>query len=140
MESYGADATDEDTADTTVTFALEGAPDDTFELSDGGELTVDSDFRANFEGKNPTYSLVVIARSGATTDDDSREMFTRLGVTVKVVDQEDDGTVEISALEPQVDRAVVATLKERDKGVTGVVWQWFRAALRTLQPKCSQLW
>ena len=53
-------------------------------------------------------------------------MFTRLGVTVKVVDQEDMGTVDISVLEPQVGRAVVATLKEDDKDVSGVVWQWFR--------------
>ena len=53
-------------------------------------------------------------------------MFTRLGVTVKVVDQEDTGTVDISVLEPQVGRAVVATLKEDDKDVSGVVWQWFR--------------
>ena len=90
-----------------------------------GVLTTVADFRANFEG-TPSYSLVVIARSGAAADDDSREMFTRLGVTVKVVDQEDDGTVEISALEPQVGSAVIATLKEEDKDVAGVVWQWFR--------------
>ena len=124
VDSYGTDADDEDSEDdNTVTFALEGAPAETFEISAGGVLSVDTDFRANFEG-TPEYSLVVIAQSGA--EDDGRDMYTRLGVTVKVVDQEDDGTVEISALEPQVGSAVIATLKEEDKDITGVVWQWFR--------------
>ena len=117
--------TNDSVEDTCSPIALEGAPANTFDFDTANGVADHriGAFTANFEG-TPSYSLVVIAQSGA--EDDGRDMYTRLGVTVKVVDGEDDGTVEISALEPQVGSAVVATLKEEDKDVTGVVWQWFR--------------
>ena len=73
----------------------------TYTLDDDGAVN------ANHEGK-PSYSLVVIASDG----EGDRVRYTRLGVTVMVVDGEDVGTVDISAPEPQVGRAVVATLNE----------------------------
>ena len=125
-------ATDPDADDTTTEYTLEGAGSDgdSFTLDDSTgaltwSLTDDDDavVNANFEGKS-SYSLVVIASDG----DDDRVMHTRLGVTVTVVDNEDAGTVDISAPEPQVGSAVIATLNEPDSGVTGLTWQWFRSA------------
>ena len=128
-------AEDPDTDDTGTAYALEGAgsDDDAFTIGDtSGALTWsltdddDNPVNANFEGK-PSYSLVVIASDG----EGDRIRHTRLGVTVKVVDGEDPGTVELSAPEPQVGKAVIATLNEPDGGVTDLVWQWIRGGSET---------
>ena len=86
--------------------------------------TGDSAFSADYED-TPSYSLTLVA---STTPDD-RVKYARLNVTVKVVNTEDIGTVEINAREPQVGRPVVATLDDKDGGVTGVSWKWYRGGV-----------
>ena len=131
LETYGGDETiDPDSVDTTVTFKLEGAGDDeeSFDL-ENGVLTADTALRANFEDQS-SYSLVVIASAGEA----ARAMHTRLGVTVKVLDREDGGSVDLSAREPQVGRPVHATLSDPDGGVNRVSWTWYRGGTLTLDP------
>ena len=95
---------------------------------------------ADFEDKD-SYSITIVATSGGTentTDnppvpdrtvsDVDRTRYATLAVTIKVVDQEDDGKVTISAEEPQEGKSVLATLSDEDGGVTGVSWQWSRIA------------
>ena len=112
-------ATDEDGAlDGTVTFTLEGADKDDFTLTGAALTTRQADttatppvvgLKANFEEKSE-YSITIVAQStdADTTDDDARgTKYTRLDVTVKVVDREDAGKITLSALQSQVNIPVV---------------------------------
>ena len=98
-------------------------------------LTLATDFSgADFEGK-PSYSLTIVASGSGADDDDRGTMYARLPVTVMVVNAEDRGTVELNAREPQVGRPVLATLDDKDGGVTGVSWKWYRGGTaRYLMP------
>ena len=91
---------------------------------------------ADFEDKN-SYSITIVATSGgaqtATPDryrcsGCGRTRYATLGVTIKVVDQEDAGVVTIDMAEPQEGKSVLATLTDEDGGVTGLTWQWSRIA------------
>ena len=135
------EATDEDgtTLDSAVTYSLEGDDKDSFDIGEtSGALTTlqaapgatppTEGLKANFEDKS-SYSITIVAQStdAETTDDDDRgTKYTRLDVTVKVVDREDTGTVKLSALQSQVDIPVVATHSDDDGGVTDRRWQWYR--------------
>ena len=133
-------ATDPDTSglDSAVTFTLEGADKDSFDLTGAGVLTTEQadasatppvvGLKANFEDKSE-YSITIVAQStdADTTDDDARgTKYTRLDVTVKVVDREDAGDIKLSARQSQVNIPVVATHSDEDGGVTDRAWQWYR--------------
>ena len=113
---------------TGIRYTLEGADDDedSFSLDDeSGALT--SDATHDFEDQS-SYSLVIVATSGGTDAGarEDRTRITKLSVTVMVVDQNDVGEVTLSAREPQIGRAVLATLSDDDGGETAVTWKWFR--------------
>ena len=118
-------ATDEDTADDEIEFTLEGDKKG-FTLDDStGAIGLAEGFAADFED-TPSYSLTIVAAGSDENDDDRGTMYARLAVTVKVVNAEDRGTVELNAREPQVGRPVVATLEDKDGGVNSVSWKWYR--------------
>ena len=136
--SYVATDPDGTTLDDAPTFTLEGDDKDSFAITSGGELTTlqaddtttpDTEgLKANFEDKS-SYSITIVAQStdaAPTTDPDRGTKYTRLDVTVKVVDREDAGTVKLSALQSQVAIPVVATHSDEDGGVTDRRWQWYR--------------
>ena len=123
-------AEDEDSEETSVTYTLDGADKDLFELSTSGNLTFPDDIVtgdpsddnvANYEKKS-SYSITIVVTSGSTDD---RTLRTRLDVTVNVVDAEDTGTVTLSQLEPQEGQTVIATLSDPDGGVRVSKWEWF---------------
>ena len=139
--TYAATDDDNTVTDNTdaVTYRLEGADKDSFSLTPAGGLTTlqaaDSDdgLKANFEDKSE-YSITIVAVSadGDTNDDDARgTTYSRLDVTVKVVDREDTGTIKLSALQSQVNIPVVATHSDEDGGVTDRRWQWYRGGTTT---------
>ena len=125
-------AADPDADETTVTYDLEGADEAKFNISTSGALAVctealcgtgnahDPDFE-----EQSSYSITVVATSG--TGD--RTLRTKLDVTIKVTDAEDTGSVTLSQIGPQVDRAVVATLSDKDGGETLSTWQWATSPL-----------
>ena len=134
------DATDDDTSRTVgdeldvdggIRYTLEGADDDEDSFSiDSDDGTLTSTATHDFEDQS-SYSLVIVATSGGTGTSDpidrgDRERIGKMDVTVMVVDGEDEGEVEFSAREPQVGRAVIATLSDDDGGETAVTWQWYR--------------
>ena len=137
-------ATDDDTSRTAGTalddaddirYSLEGADDDedSFVIDPTtGALTTATDLEADFEDQS-SYSLVIVATSGGTdaANRGDRERIGKMDVTVMVVDGEDGGTVDLSAREPQVGRAVIATLSDKDGGETAVTWQWYRGGAAT---------
>ncbi len=128
-------ATDEDDLDDTVEYSLEGADKDSFGITeDGGVLTTlqpvtganaADGLKANFEDKS-SYSITIVAAGSDADDDDRGTKYTRLVVTVKVVDREDAGEVKLSALQSQVNIPVVATHTDEDGGVTDRKWHWYR--------------
>ena len=132
-------ATDPDVTaglDSAPTFTLEGDDKDDFNLTTAGTLTTRETagtpevpgLNADFEDKN-SYSITIVAQStdaAPTTDPDRGTKYTRLDVTVMVVDREDTGKVTLSALQSQVDIVVVATHSDEDGGVTDRLWQWYR--------------
>ena len=72
---------------------------------------------ADYE-KRDSYSITIVAESGLGNG----LRTSRLNVTVKVTNEEDDGTVELSQREPQIGRAVIATVNDPDGGVTITEW------------------
>ena len=132
--TYGA--TDEDDDDDTVAYTLEGDDKDSFAINGtNGELTTlqaapgatppTEGLKANFEDKS-SYSITIVASGADAGDADRGTKYTRMDVTVEVVDREDTGKVELSARQSQVNIAVVATHSDEDGGVTDRKWQWYR--------------
>ena len=80
---------------------------------------------ADFED-TPSYSITIIAASTRGNAPDEVKMYAALAVTVKVVDQNDVGTVSFTQREPQVGKSLAAVLEDDDAGVTNVEWQWYR--------------
>ena len=109
----------------TPTLDLSGADASLFDLSAGGELTFNSP--PNYEApgdadKDNTYELTVGARDAdgnRGTED----------IEVKVTNEDEDGTVTLSAVQPRVGVAVTASLTDIDGAVSGVTWQWYDGAI-----------
>ena len=104
----------------TVTLDLSGADASLFSLSQGGVLTFNNppnyEKPGDADGDN-TYEVTVGARDGdgirGTRD-----------IEVKVTNDDEDGTVTLSAVQPRVGVAVTARLTDIDGPVSGVTWQW----------------
>ena len=80
----------------------------------------------NFEspgdvGGNNVYNVTVIAT------DNSANMAEK-DVTVSVKNMQEHGSIQLSALQPQDGTPLRAMLSDKDGGVTGVVWQWYRSS------------
>ena len=125
-------ATDDDTADSTLTYAVTGADASKFYIANsGGTLAFCSDGNAgtrsddgctkahtpNYEGQS-SYSISV------TASDDEKAVG-KVDVTVSVTNANDAGTVKLSMREPQVDRPVTASLSDPDGTITDLAWQWY---------------
>ena len=63
------------------------------------------------------YEVTVVARDPAGNSDE-------LNVLVKVTNEAEMGTIELSSLAPKVGVALMATLDDPDGHVTGLMWQW----------------
>ena len=123
-------ATDDDTADAanTITYGVEGADAGKFSIAratNGSTVTlsVKSDHKPNYEKQN-SYAITVTA----TDDGDAKAT---LDVTVKVINQEDAGSVSLTAREPQVNLPVEASFEDEDGGAKDVKWQWYWDTART---------
>ena len=52
-------------------------------------------------------------------------------VSITVRNVEEDGSIKLSQLTPQVGRAITARLSDPDGGITGAEWQWYRGVTDT---------
>ena len=118
------DDNDEEDDNTTLTWSLSGADSDKFSISNDtdtlGQLTFKGSL--NFEdptdsGRNNVYNVTVVV-TDSDDDTDSQE------VTVEVINQEEDGVVTLSNLQPEDGVQIRATLTDPDGGITGLTWQW----------------
>ena len=127
-------------AEAVVSYELEGADAKYFTIDNVstsgtfGQLSIDTDqdndgtddYEPNYE-KQSSYSITIVATSGV----DARRLAGRLDVTIKVVNAEDSGSVELSQIEPQTGQPVTATLTDEDGSVNVSTWQWEYVALQS---------
>ena len=102
---------------------------------DAGDFSIDGGVLAfkkspNYEaatggGSEPTdasntYSVTVVA-TDATRRDSMKE------VTVNVTNEDEPGTVKLTALQPRAGVALMASVSDPDGNETGHVWQWAKS-------------
>ena len=108
--------------DTTYTYSVTGADSDVLTFNGGDTLGFRAGHEPDYE-KQSSYSITITARSG----EGARRLSTTLDVTIEVVDGEDAGEVALSQREPQIGRAVHATVSDPDGGVRVSRWTWERS-------------
>ena len=120
---------DEDTDDDADITAPDVADFGKFKVSDGVlSFKSSPNYEVADEGgaagdDNNEYKVVVRASDGGVT-------YAYHKVTVMVTNVEEDGTVTLSALQPQVEVVLTATHSDPDGGgiTTGSTWKWERSA------------
>ena len=125
-------ATDEDDADdaaTGLSWMLRGADASKFEITDTGATRVLSFMDApDFEspedsGRNNVYDVTIRVT-------DSEGNTAEQAVTVKVTNMEEDGTVDLSTLQPRVGFPVTASLMDPDNvNAESLSWQWYKGTV-----------
>ena len=116
-------ATDPDDG-ATLTYTL-GGDDAAFGIDpSSGQLQTSA--ALDFEAKG-SYTVTVSVRDSKADDGtgDSAPDDT-ITVTVTITNVDEEGTVTLSSVQPQVGTALTATLEDPDGDVTGDTWQWAR--------------
>ena len=108
------------------------------DAADDGHFKISMDGVLSFKS-SPNYE--VADGQGAADDDNEYKVVVRASdggetyayhkVTVMVTNEEEPGTVMLSALQPQVGKALTATHSDPDGGVTGRTWKWERSRSRS---------
>ena len=138
-ESMGSPltATDPDDGDTlTYTLGVDDAA--SFDIDEStGQLQTKADL--DYE-TTPSYTVTVSVRdskdTGGSGDSDADDTIT---VTVTINNVDEDGTVTLSSVEPQVGASLTATLEDPDGDVTGEMWQWARASLPVVNSEWTDI-
>ena len=112
-------ATDPEGAD-IVWSLLEGDDSALFMINNNGVLTFVNS--PDYEAQDDNMHAVTIQASDGGEDTTASK-----AVTVEVTDVDEDGTVTLSTLQPQVDEEIMATLADPDNVTANTVaWQWYR--------------
>ena len=107
----------------TLIYSLEGTDAASFTIETiNGTGQIKTKDPLNFEAKN-SYSVDVVAADSLGASDS-------IAVTINVTDVDEDGTVTLSSVQPQVDTLVDATLEDPDIPVSGVTWKWYKSSTR----------
>ena len=121
-QDIGTAVTASDAASDTLTYSLDGDDADAFDIVPAsGQLQTKAPL--DFEAKS-SYTVVV------TATDPSGALDT-IAVTITVTNVDEDGTVTLSNVQPQVGTALTAMLEDPDGDSTSVTWQWGRGAAST---------
>ena len=81
----------------------------------------------NYEGSDNTYMVMVRVE----VDTDAGRTTTNQGVTVNVTNKEEDGSVSLNNLQPQVRELLTASLSDPDGSVVESTWQWSSSSSRS---------
>ena len=81
------------------------------------EAAPDYEMPGDANGDNVYEVTVVVTDSKANT--------AVRGVTVKVTNEEEEGTVTLSSLQPRVGVPITARLTDPDGSISGITWQWY---------------
>ena len=111
-----------------LTYGLSGDGAANFTIDANGQITVATGATLDHETR-PSYSLTATVHDGRDADGnaDASEDDT-ITVIINVTDVDEDGKVEVSALQPQVGTALNATLTDPDGSITATTWVWARSA------------
>ena len=122
----GAAVTATDPEGDALTYSLaSGSDSGNFTLEPStGRMEVSSDAILDYEA-NPTLIVELQVSDGndANHEPDS-SIDDNIEVVVNLVDLDEPGRVSLSAMEPRVDTAVVATLTDLDGSIRSTHWQW----------------
>ena len=124
-ESLTYSAADADDADNGIDWDVSGADADSFDISDNGLLSFAETADAPDYESQSEYKITIEATGDRGDPGDSTATAT-LDVTITVINVDEDGTVSMTARQPQVGKPVMASVKDPDGGETGVTWQWSR--------------
>ena len=119
-------ATDQDSGD-SLNYTWGGDDASSFDvLSYSGQVqTLDP---LDYETKN-SYSITVSVSDGKDSSDNADPAVDdTIDVTITVTNEDDDGTITLSADQPQVGTALIATLTDPDGTVSGTIWVWESSA------------
>ena len=122
-QDIGSPFTAKDPDDYTLSYSLGGTDAAIFRINAStGQLQTRGPL--DHEGK-PSYSVTVSVHDGKDADGTpSQAPDDTVTVTITVTDVEEDGTLTLSSVQPQVDTALTATLEDPDGGVTITTWLW----------------
>ncbi len=120
-ENIGAPVTATDLdADDTLAYSLDGAGAASFDIDESsGQIKTKTGVTYDYE-TTPSYSVTVKA-------DDSNGSADTINVTITVTNVDEEGTVTLSPVQPQVDTLLTATLDDPDGNITGETWQWAKS-------------
>ena len=125
-------AEDPEPGNAIVTWTLAGDDAGVFDITledttngngvDGGLLTFKEDKAPNFEkpgdaNEDNVYEVTVVAAD----PDGNRDT---MAVRVTIMNENEDGKVKLSKVQPRVGIAVKATLTDPDGSISGLSWQW----------------
>ena len=115
-----------------ITWTLDGDDDDDFKIDDG-VLTFASppdyeDPSGSLNDDSNTYTVTVVASAGTSTD--ATVVMDEYPVTVEVTNVEEDGSIMLSTLQPQVEIPITATISDPDNpdatSLVELTWEWLR--------------
>ena len=108
-------------ADTPVTWSLSGTDSTAFAITEGAlSFQAAPDYETQ-----PSYAVTVRAQVRAGTATASQDS---VAVEVAVTNVEEEGSVSVSPLPPEVGQVLTATLEDEDGIVTGTTWWTWSAA------------
>ena len=122
-ENIGDPVVAEDDDNDALTYILGGTDAGSFDIvASSGQLQTKASL--DYETKN-TYSLTVSVRDGKNADGNpDTATDDTITVTIIVTNEEEEGTVALSSVQPQVDTQLTATLTDPDDDVSGTTWEW----------------
>ena len=143
---FATDDEDDQNDAINLKWSLTGADSEKFELSPGAEtlsdtecnnaeasvrtatgsgvlVCFDSGFSPDFESPEDSNGDNVYNVTVVVTDDDDNTASRAIAVTVS--NEEEDGTVSLGSLVPEVSTDIVTDLSDLDGGERDITWQWF---------------
>ena len=115
-------ATDTDTGDTSLSYSLAGTDAGSFDI-DASTGRLKTRAPLDHEAKS-SYEVTVRVTDPSNASDD-------VPVTITVENVEEDGTVTLSGVPPEVGTRLTATLTDPDGDISDLTWQWERSTVRT---------
>ena len=124
------DEGDDPTGEDAPELSLGGDDKAAFTLSDEGNLRFTSmpDYESPTDANmDSVYKVSIVA-----TDDEG--LTGKRDLSIKVMNLNEDGTLEVSPDQPGISVAVDAILTDPDKGISGAKWQWYAMGTKLTLP------
>ena len=130
-KAVGAPITATDRDNDTLTYGIKDSLDSALFAIDPSTGQVRFAQALDFETKTGEFLFFTITlHDGRDADgsvEDTPEVDATRSAIVTILDAEEDGVVTLSAVEPEKNMPLNATLEDGDGGVSGEVWQWARS-------------